>query len=133
MGHLLIVEDNMADLELAYAALEVSDLQCEVQVARNGTEALDVLEGSSTCPDLMLLDLNMPRMNGYEVLAAVRANPAWREVPVVIFTTSNAAQEREACLAAGADDYVVKPERFETLIETFNGLGRRWLSEERCA
>lgn len=128
MKHLLIVEDNMADLELAYAALELSDLQCEVEVARNGAEALEVLRQPGPCPDLMLLDLNMPRLNGHEVLAAVKANPSWKEVRVVIFTTSNAAHERAACLAAGADDYVVKPDRFEHLIETLNSLGRRWLA-----
>ncbi|GAA5534074.1 response regulator rcp1 [Deinococcus aluminii] len=131
--HLLIVEDNPHDLELAQVALELSDVRCEVSVARDGQEALDVLRGSETLPDLVLLDLNMPRVSGHEVLVAVKSDPALRQVPVVVFTTSDEPSDRQAARAAGADDYVLKPQHFEALIDTLGGLGRRWLTAPRCA
>ena len=81
--HLLIVEDNPYDLELARAALDLSDVCCEVSVAQDGQEALDLLRCGDPLPDLVLLDLNMPRVNGHQVLAAVKADPALREVAVV--------------------------------------------------
>lgn len=130
---LLIVEDNLHDLELARVALELSDVQCEVRVARDGQEALDLLRALSVLPDLVLLDLNMPRLNGHEVLAAVKGDPALRQVPVVVFTTSDEPRDRQAATAAGADDYVLKPGGFGELIDTLNGFGRRWLTAEHCA
>lgn len=125
---LLIVEDNPHDLELARVALELSDVQCEVRVARDGREALDLLRGMEVLPDLVLLDLNMPRMNGHELLAAVKGDPALRRVPVVVFTTSGELRDRQAVAAVGADGYVLKPEGFGDLIDTLNDLGRRWLA-----
>lgn len=127
-GHLLIVEDNPHDLELAQAALELSDVRCEVKVARDGAEALAWLRQTSTLPDLVLLDLNMPRMNGHELLAAVKGDPVLQRVPVVVFTTSGELRDRQAVVAVGADGYVVKPEGFGDLIDTLNDLGRRWLA-----
>lgn len=118
----------MHDLELARTALELSDVQCEVSVARDGQEALDVLRQAESLPDLVLLDLNMPRVSGHEVLEQVKNDERLRPVPVVVFTTSDETSDRAVCAAAGADDYVVKPSGFEDLIETLNVLGRRWLS-----
>lgn len=126
--HLLIVEDNPNDLELARMALELSDVQCEVQVARDGQEALDLLRQAGSLPDLVLLDLNMPRVSGHEVLQTVKQDTLLRQVPVVVFTTSSEPSDQAACAAAGADDYVVKPGGFEELVETLNALGRRWLT-----
>ncbi|WP_019587876.1 response regulator [Deinococcus apachensis] len=130
--HLLLVEDNEHDVELARAALEESEVRCEVTVARDGQEALDLLRGAGSQPDLVLLDLNMPRVSGHEVLRAVKGDAALRHVPVVVFTTSNEASDRDACAAAGADDYVLKPGRFEGLVEAVNRLGRRWLTPTFC-
>ncbi|WP_343216560.1 response regulator [Deinococcus aestuarii] len=121
--HLLIVEDNPHDLELARAALDLSEVHCEVSVARDGQEALAFLRGGKDLPDLVLLDLNMPRVNGHEVLAAVRADPLRRRVPVVVFTTSGEVRDRQAARAAGADDYVRGPGRFEDLITAWDGAG----------
>ena len=78
----------------------------------------------------LLLDLNLPGVGGQEVLMAVRANPAWQHVPVVIFTTSDEPRDRAACAAAGADEYVLKPGGFGELIDLFNSLGQRWLTAE---
>lgn len=129
--HLLIVEDNPHDLELARTALELSEVECEVQVARDGQEALDLLRQAEGLPDLVLLDLNMPRVSGHEVLQRVKNDELLRRVPVVVFTTSSEPSDQAACAAAGADDYVVKPGGFEDLIETLNALGRRWLANAK--
>lgn len=128
--HLLIVEDNRYDLELARTALELSDVQCELSVARDGQEALDVLREAQSLPDLVLLDLNMPRVSGHEVLEQIKTDERLRPVPVVVFTTSDETNDRAICAAAGADDYVLKPNSFEELIETLNALGRRWLCSQ---
>ncbi len=133
LKHLLLVEDNEHDVELARAALAESDVRCEVRVARDGQEALDLLRGAEQRPDLVLLDLNMPRVSGPEVLRALKGDAALRDVPVVVFTTSNEARDREACAVAGADDYVLKPGRFDQLVETVNRLGQRWLSPRSFA
>ncbi|EYB66423.1 hypothetical protein DEIPH_ctg139orf0153 [Deinococcus phoenicis] len=103
-------------------------MQCAVSVARDGQEALELLRHTEHLPDLVLLDLNMPRMTGHEVLRAVKGDAALREVPVVVFTTSSEPSDRATCAAAGADDYILKPSEFEDLIETLNALGRRWLA-----
>lgn len=126
--HLLIVEDDGADLELARLALEVSEVRCELSVARDGQEALDFLRGAGELPDLVLLDLNMPRVNGQQVIQAIKSDETLRHIPVVVFTTSSEAWDRAAAQSAGADGYVLKPQRFEELIEALNDLGRHWLS-----
>nr|WP_246580678.1 response regulator [Deinococcus aestuarii] len=136
----MIVEDNDQDLELARVALELSDVRCEVSVARDGQEALDFLyrrgcyagrpEGQ---PDLVLLDLNMPRVNGHQVLCTMHGDQALQGVPVVVFTTSNLPEDRAASVACGAVDYVVKPGAFEAFVATINRLGRRWLTLEHSA
>jgi len=130
---LLIVEDNPYDLELARAALDLSDVRCQLSVAQDGQEALDLLRRGEPLPDLVLLDLNMPRVDGHQVLAAVKGGPALRGVPVVVFTTSDEQDDRAAAATAGADDYVLKPESFSDLIATLNMLGRRWLTAPCCA
>ncbi|WP_245872702.1 response regulator [Deinococcus planocerae] len=137
---MLIVEDNEQDLELARVALELSDVRCAVSVARDGAEALDFLyrrgayagrpEGH---PDLVLLDLKMPRVNGHEVLCTIKEDETLQTMPVVIFTTSNLPQDRAASAACGANEYVVKPEGFGAFVETINRLGQRWLALEQSA
>lgn len=131
--HLLIVEDDGADLELARLALEVSEVRCELSVARDGQEALDFLRGAGDLPDLVLLDLNMPRVSGEQVIQAIKSNETLRHVPVVVFTTSNEAWDRTRARSAGADGYVLKPQHFEELIAALNALGQRWLTPVRQA
>ncbi|WP_216326096.1 response regulator [Deinococcus aestuarii] len=131
--HLLIVEDDGADLELARLALEASEVQCDLSVARDGQEALDLLRGAGVLPDLVLLDLNTPRVSGHEVLAAVKGDATLQHVPVVVFTTSDEARDRTRANSAGADGYVLKPQHFEELIAALNELGQRWLTPLRPA
>ncbi len=128
---LLLVEDSPQDVELAQIALESSEVRCELRVANDGQEALDYFD-RQRAPDLVLLDLNMPRVGGLEVLRRLKGDARWRHVPVVIFTTSNAQNDRDACAALGADDYIVKPNDIQGLVKTVNALGTRWLDAAIC-
>jgi len=125
---LLLVEDNPYDLELTQLALELIGVLCEVVVARDGEEALDFLHRAQHLPDLILLDLNMPRVNGHEVLRALKQSVVFRHLPVVIFTTSGEEADRAACAASDADGYVVKPASFEGTLRTLQEVSQQWLT-----
>ena len=79
----------------------------DVRVARSGDEALEAL--SNAAPDLVLLDIMIPGPNGYEICKKIRANPEWRDIPVIMLTAKGREAEREKGLAAGATDFVTKP------------------------
>ncbi|AFZ65870.1 response regulator [Deinococcus peraridilitoris] len=131
---ILLVEDNVFDVELARTAFEVGDLVGEPAVAFDGQDALDYLyrQGryrgrADEAPRLVLLDLHMPRMNGLDVLRRVKQDATLRNIPMVVFTTSNAPADREACAALGADDYLVKPNDFGMFVTLIESLKARWL------
>lgn len=109
----LVIDDDVVDREFVHRALEAADDRLEIVEAENGVEALDLIHGSARRPPLtpplaILLDLNMPRMNGFEFLAALRADPAHAATPVFVLTTSSALVDRERAEALGITGYVVK-------------------------
>lgn len=106
---ILLVDDNPNDVELALNALQ--DREAEVEVAASGPEALAALRGGRL-PDLILLDLKMPQMDGLAVLDQIRGGPATREIPVVMLSTSGEDRDVADCYAHGATAYVVKPMDF---------------------
>lgn len=127
---ILLVDDNPHDVELTLLALD-ADEGAEVKVTSSGREALDYLQGQSgpaEQPGLILLDLNMPQMNGLEVLDALRAGEQTRNIPVVVLTTSSEARDRQASYAHGANDYVVKALDLDKFQEALARVRRRWLS-----
>ena len=114
--HVLLVEDNDNDAELALAMLEKCDPTIGVEVARDGAEALDYLyrRGAYATrpqaePAVILLDLKMPKVTGVEVLREVKANEKLKSIPVVILTSSREVQDVRECYRLGANGYVVKP------------------------
>lgn len=112
-AHILIIEDNPGDVELLEIAFEMNGFEPRVQVAEDGEVALTLLaERAATqdLPDLVLLDLNMPRMTGFEVLEAMQAR-GFTDVVTVVWTSSLAEHDRTRCLALGAQDFLSKPER----------------------
>lgn len=134
--HILLVEDNELDIELARLVFQERGLEGELTVARDGQEALDYLrrEGEYEArpeghPALVLLDLNMPRVSGYQVLSSVKRDPALWHVPIVVFSTSNFDQD--VCARLGADDYVPKPGNFDEFLKTVHDLTHTWLDGER--
>jgi CheY-like chemotaxis protein len=133
---ILLVEDNAADVEFILASLDGAGLTEGVRVARDGVEALEQLgcteptaaEPTDTLPRLVILDVKLPRINGLEVLQRLRAHPRTREVPVVMFTSSNIARDVAECYRLGANSYVQKPVEFERFRDVVRQLGVYWLS-----
>jgi CheY-like chemotaxis protein len=130
---ILLVEDNSKDEELTLRALRKNNISNDVTVARDGAEALDYLfargayAGRDTLPQLVLLDLKLPKIDGLEVLRQLRAHESTRLLPVVILTTSNDEKDRLAGYRNGANSYVRKPVDFSEFMDAVRQLGLYWL------
>lgn len=130
--HILLVEDSQVDAHLTRAALEENRFAVSMHHVTDGIEALEYLrqQGQTFAdglrPDLILLDLNMPRMNGREFLTAMKADPNLSDIPVVILTTSDVEQDVIASYKLGAAGYVTKPVDLEQFIHAINQLGNYW-------
>ena len=138
---ILLVEDNPRDEVLTLRALRKSNIANEVVVARDGVEALDYLfgrgayseHGSRELPELVLLDLKLPKVDGLEVLQQVRANENTRRLPIVVFTSSSEEEDLFKSYNLGANSYVRKPVEFEEFLDArwhllfLRRRSRRWL------
>ncbi len=132
-AHILLVEDNPSDVELVCTAFEEIGVVADYTVFRDGDEAIAGIRRMAEdghLPHLVLLDLNLPRTSGHQVLVNLRALPAFTGVPVVVLSTSNHPVDRSSCLAGGADDYQVKPPHFDQLLSLVQHLRDRWLTTE---
>ncbi|HXE63805.1 MAG TPA: response regulator [Bryobacteraceae bacterium] len=109
-SRILIIEDNPGDVVLFQVALNEAGVDCELSEISNGRTALDFVHSEPvTLPDLVVLDLNLPKASGKEILAAIRSTPAFRPVPVVIWSSSNARVDRAELEGLGFTRYFVKP------------------------
>jgi len=132
---ILLVEDNPDDEALTLRALRKHNILNEVVVAHDGAEALDYLFGtgawsglgSRLLPQVVLLDLKLPKIDGLEVLRRIRANERTRLLPVVILTSSNEDKDRIEGYGLGANSYVRKPIDFDEFVEAVKQLGLYWL------
>lgn len=124
---ILLVEDNPDDEELTLRALAKSNILNPVHVARDGVEALDFLRAANPLPQVVLLDLKLPKLDGLEVLRAVRADPRTRRLPVVILTSSREEQDIASSYDLGANSYIRKPVDFTQFVEAVRQLGLYWL------
>jgi len=132
---ILLVEDNPDDEALTVRALKKSNIANEVVVAHDGAEALDYLFGEGAhavrdvtqMPQVVLLDLNLPKLDGLGVLRRIRADPRTRLLPVVILTSSNEEQDRVNGYGLGANSYVRKPVDFDAFVAAAAQLGLYWL------
>jgi len=132
---ILLVEDNADDEKLTLRALKKNNIRNEVVVARDGAEALDYLFGTgayagrdlNVMPQVVLLDLKLPKLDGLEVLRRVRANDRTKFLPVVILTSSNEEPDRVKGYGLGANSYVRKPVDFNEFSEATRQLGLYWL------
>ena len=113
---ILIIEDNPGDVLLFQVALTDAGLDCELSEISDGRIALDfVRKAHATLPDLVILDLNLPKASGKEILAEIRATPAFQPVPVVVWTSSNARIDRDQLEQLGVTRYLVKPPELQQL------------------
>lgn len=133
---ILLVEDNPGDVELTCRALEEAGVQNQVHVAADGAEALAFLRregshGSAPRPGLVLLDLNLPRVSGREVLAEMKAEPALQRIPVVVMSSSDA--ERDVCesYALHANCYIRKPADLDQFTRALRAIEEFWLGVVR--
>ncbi len=132
---LLLVEDNPTDEKLTIRAFKKSGVENEIVVARDGVEALDYLFGTgaylgrdvASVPGVVLLDLNLPRIDGLEVLRRIRADPRTKLVPVVILTASREDEDVARGYALGVNAYVRKPVDFGEFADAAQTLGLFWL------
>jgi two-component system response regulator len=132
---ILLIEDNPNDLELALTALRKNNLANRLHVARDGEEALDFLfcrgpfadRAPHAGPKLVLLDLKLPKVDGLEVLRAVRADPRTRLLPVVVLTSSLQERDLVESYALGVNSYIVKTVDFDQFLAAVGQLGMYWL------
>ena len=132
---ILLVEDNPDDEDLTQRALKKNNIRNEVIVARDGVEALDYLFGTgayagrdpSHCPEVVLLDLKLPKIDGHEVLKRIRSDPRTKFLPVVMLTSSLEENDLARCYAGGVNSYVRKPVDFIQFMEVVKQLGLYWL------
>lgn len=128
---ILLVEDSLADVKILQRALKHAAIQADLIVHGDGQEALDYLATAASArgerPDLIILDLNMPRMTGAEFLRHLRASPTLATLPVLALSTSRRAQDVSEAYAAGANSYVEKPRDFDRFVEVLRTVCRFWL------
>ena len=135
-GHdILLVEDNPDDVELTRLAFAEAGEPHRLHVVSDGAEAVDYLlargrhadRDGADLPALVLLDLNLPRLDGHEVLQAIRADAGTRCLPVVALTTSIEPSDVDRAYALGANSYIQKPVEFDRFVEVVRQFGRYWL------
>ncbi|HET7317499.1 MAG TPA: response regulator [Nitrospirota bacterium] len=132
---ILLVEDNPDDVKLTERALKKSKILNELMVAQDGVEAVDYLFGTGkyagrdtkALPQVVLLDLKMPRMDGLEVLQRIRTDERTKLLPVVVLTTSSEDRDRVESYKLGANSYIRKPVDFDQFVSAVQNLGLYWL------
>ena len=133
---LLLVEDNANDAELTIRELKKNNMANNLIHLKDGEEALDFIFGTGKYasqndilprPKIVLLDIQMPKVNGIEVLAKIKSDPRTQSIPVVILTSSKEDPDILKCYAYGVNSYIIKPVNFESFAEAIKNLGFYWL------
>ncbi len=132
-ARILFVEDNPDDVELTLLAFKKYNFSNEIIVARDGQEALDILFPSKEkskkikLPDIILLDLKLPKVSGLEVLKQIKAHPETKIIPVIVLTTSNEERDLRDSYRLGVNSYIRKPVKFNKFVEVVKQLGLYWI------
>ena len=127
---ILIADDDSDDCYLVKSAFEDCKIDNPLVFAHNGLEAFDYLKLPQTDEKrvgLIILDLNMPKMDGRETLKRLKSDPRWQRIPVIVMTTSKAPDDIYQCYELGANCYVTKPSSFDELADTIATMGKFWL------
>lgn len=127
---ILLVEDSPSDVRLIREALKETPVPVQISVAQDGVEAMDYLfstqAGKADRPDLILLDLNLPRKNGREVLAEVKSSPGLKQIPVLVMTSSRADDDIAQAYALNANCYITKPSDLQEYISVVRAIEDFW-------
>jgi len=128
---ILLVEDNPNHAELTVRVLRKHNISNHIRIARDGSEALEILlaedNGTLPVPKVILLDLKLPKIDGTEVLARLKADPRTRRIPVVMLTSSREDRDLAKCYALGVNSYIVKPVDFAQFSEAVREVGLYWV------
>ncbi|MEQ9423324.1 MAG: response regulator [Cyclobacteriaceae bacterium] len=131
---ILLVEDSHDDAEITLRTLKQIGMSDKVHWAKDGEEALDFIEANLSkahLPKVILLDLKLPKVDGLEVLQAIRSNPELSKIPVVILTSSNEESDLLKSYSIGANSYIVKPVDFNSYSESIAEIGKYWLNRNQ--
>lgn len=125
---IFLIEDNRGDIRLIQEALKTTAVDCDIIVARDGVEAMDYLQQDQRiCPDLILLDLNLPKKDGREVLAEIKADSTLKHIPVVVLTTSRNEEDIVKSYDLHVNCYITKSRNLAQLFKIIRGIEEFWL------
>lgn len=132
---ILLIEDNVDDAELTIRALKKNKIPCAIVHLKDGSEALDFIfcsgkyatRSMDVKPKVILLDLNMPKISGIEVLRKIKSDERTKSVPVIVLTSSKESPDVHVCYQLGANSYIVKPVGFENFTNAITEMGLYWL------
>jgi len=132
---ILVADDDADDRFLIQTAFKENGYDDKIEFVENGVELLKFLNDisqntshESTFPGFILLDLNMPKKSGREVLQEIKQHPVYKTIPVIVYTTTKNENEIKRCYELGANTYIVKPARFEALLKVVEGIRSYWLT-----
>jgi two-component system, chemotaxis family, response regulator Rcp1 len=130
--HVLLIEDNPGDVRLLEEAFRELSANVRIEVAKDGAEGIEAVEGKvrqgkDSCPDLILLDLNLPKVSGHDVLARIKNNPETRRIPVIVLTSSRAEMDVLKAYDSHANAYLRKPSNLDGLLSAARQIKSFWL------
>jgi CheY-like chemotaxis protein len=126
--HILLVEDNEGDIILTLEALKETTIKNRVTVARNGEKAVTMLNEAEELPDMILLDINLPKVDGLEVLATIKSDERLKMIPVIMLSTSSSDKDVNASYAHHANCFISKPVDLSKFIEVVRTIENFWIS-----
>ncbi|MBU2877957.1 response regulator [Aliiglaciecola lipolytica] len=130
VSYILVAEDDLDDQELIRDALTENNLTLDkIKFAQDGEELISVLNSAEVLPNLILLDLNMPRKSGREALAEIKQDPRLKHIPVIIFTTSDSEIDIKECYFLGSNAYLTKPNNYFALVALMKDLINFWFCQ----
>jgi len=133
---ILLIEDNLGDIRLFQEAIKMSTFNLNLSIIQDGEQALDYINRkppftNATYPDLILLDINLPRKSGHEVLEILKTHPTNRRIPVIVLTSSQAPEDIQTAYDNHANCYIVKPVQLSDFFQVINTLEKFWLHQAR--
>ena len=127
---ILLVEDNLIEIMKMKRTISLLKLKHSLSEAKNGEEALQFLENKANIPDIILLDLNMPKINGIEFLRIIKADDDLKHIPTIILTTSSNQKDLLECYRTGMSGYVLKPLKYEDYVKKIETVLAYWSANE---
>jgi CheY-like chemotaxis protein len=122
----LLIEDNLIEIMKMKRTISLLKLEHTMQEAKNGEEALEILEDKSKFPDIILLDLNMPKMSGIEFLTIIKDSDELKHIPIIILTTSDNQKDLLECYRIGISGYVLKPLKYDDYVKKIETVLNYW-------